>query len=118
VAEKVRTARAYIRNLVPRQFWQRFRQHFAVHEVEAWLLAYPEKWPAEIRPQITRRPPEEVNFREPPAKLLKKLLGGRYKKTVHARNLFPNVDPQVAIEQCPFLKLLAEDLLLIAKKLQ
>ena len=53
IKEKVSVARQYIRNLVPAQFRDRFRQHFAVHEVEAWLLAYPEKWPAGVRDQTS-----------------------------------------------------------------
>jgi len=118
INEKVSAARNYIRNLVPAEFQHRFRQHFAVHEVEAWLLAYPEKWPPNVRDQISRRPPEQVNFHEPPAKFLKRILGGRYKKTVCAKNLFPAVEPQQAIDRCPFLKLLADDLLAVAKRLQ
>lgn len=118
VAEKVEKARRQIRSLVPDAFKRRFRQHFAVHEVEAWLLAYPERWPPEVRDQITRRPPEQVNFNEPPAKFLKRILGGKYKKTVRAKNFFPHVDPQAAIDKCPFLALLAYDLLEIAKRLQ
>ncbi len=118
IKQKVFAARKYIRNLVPSRFRGQFRQHFAVHEVEAWLLAYPEQWPQAVRDQIKKRPPEQVNFKEPPAKFLKRILGGRYKKTVSAKNLFPKVDPQTAIDKCPFLKLLAEDLLAIAKRLQ
>jgi len=118
IKEKVAAAREQIRRLVAPEFRDRFRQHFAVHEIEAWLLAYPGMWPSAVRAQIQKRPPEQVNFNEPPAKFLKRILGGRYKKTVHAKNLFPVVDPQVAIDQCPFLKLLAVDLLEIAKRLQ
>ena len=118
IQDKVSAARRQIKRLVPDDLKSRFHQHFAVHEVEAWLLAYPKKWPSEVRDQIRKRPPEQVDFDEPPAKFLKRILGGRYKKTVHAKNLFPNVDPQVAIDACPFLKLLAEDLLEIAKRLQ
>ena len=117
VKEKVVAARKYIRDRVPTPFKELFRQHFAVHEVEAWLLAYPEEWPANVRSKIQRKLPEEVNFDEPPAKFLKRILGGRYKKTVHARNLFPKIDPQVAIGKCPYLKLLAEDLLMVAGRL-
>ena len=64
---------------------------------------------------MTKRPPEQVNFDEPPAKFLKRILGGRYKKTTHAKNLFPKVDQQLAIDKCPYLKLLANDLLSVAK---
>ena len=118
INEKVSRARQYIRNLVPAEFRDLFHQHFAVHEVEAWLLAYPDKWPPEVRDQIRKRAPEDVDFNEPPAKFLKRILRGRYKKTVYAKNLFPNVDAQQAIDKCPFLKLLAEDLLEIARRLQ
>src|SRR5207244_444123 len=110
VKDKVAAARAYVRTLVPPKYRDQFRQHFAVHEVEAWLLAYPEEWPAKVREQITRRPPEKVNLTEPPAKFLKRILGG-YKKTTTAMNLFPKVDPQLAINQCPYLKQFMEDLL-------
>ena len=118
IKEKVSTARRYIKSLVPEEYRGLFHQHFAVHEVEAWLLAYPEKWPQSARDQIRKRPPEQVNFKEPPAKFLKRILGGRYKKTVHAKNLFPEVNPQAAVDKCPFLKLLVEDLLRIARRLQ
>lgn len=118
IEEKVKTARREIRRLVPVDLQGRFHQHFAVHEVEAWLLAYPERWPENVRDTIRRRPPEQVNFKEPPAKFLKRILGGKYKKTVYAKNIFPLVDPQTAIDKCPFLKLLAQDLLEIAKRLQ
>lgn len=118
IQEKVKAGRAQIRALVPQEYRERFRQHFAVHEIEAWLLAYPEQWPAEVRSQITKRPPEQVNFNEPPAKFLKRILGGRYKKTTTAMNVFPRVDPQGAINQCPHLKHLVEDMLAVARLLQ
>lgn len=118
VAEKVSQARKTIHARVPDGLKSRFRQHFAVHEVEAWLLAYPQKWPAKVRDQIKKRPPEQVNFKEPPARFLKRILGTQYKKTVHAKNIFPFVDPQVAIDKCPYLRRLAEDLLEVARRLQ
>jgi hypothetical protein len=89
VAQKVAKARRVLTSLVPAEYRDRFAQHFAVHEVEAWLLAYPDEWPAEIREQIRRRPPEQVNFNEPPAKFLQRLLGRKYRKMVEAMNKFP-----------------------------
>jgi hypothetical protein len=118
VKDKVITARKAIRDLIPPEFAKRFRQHFSVHEVEAWLLAYPNKFPAKVRAQITKRRPEDVNFKEPPAKFLKRLLGSEFKKTVYAKNIFPFVDPKIAIDACPYLGHLANDLLEIAKRLQ
>ena len=118
VKDKIVTARAFMRNLVPKQYRDRFRQHFAVHEIEAWLLAYPEALSKDkkVQAQIKKRPPEHVNFKEPPAKFLKRILH-EYRKTTTAMNLFPKVDPQVAIEKCPYLKQLMEDLLALAKLL-
>ncbi len=118
IQEKVFKARNQIHQLIPESVRCHFRQHFAVHEVEAWLLAYPDKWPREIRARIAKRRPEEVNFDEPPARLLRRLLGGRYKKTVYAKNIFPFVDPKIAVGKCPFLKKLTHDLLKVAKQLQ
>jgi hypothetical protein len=118
IRDKVETARAYIRNLVLPLYRNRFRQHFAVHEVEAWLLACPEVWPRAVRDEIQRRPPEEVNFNEPPAKYLKRILGGRYKKKAMAMNLFPRINPQAASEKCYYLNALMQDLLRVAKILQ
>jgi len=117
VKDKIIAARGYMRSIVPKEYRDRFRQHFAVHEVEAWLLAYPEEWPPEVRDQITRRAPEQIDLTEPPAKFLKRIVG-RYKKTTTAMNLFPKVNPQVAIDKCPFLRQFMEDLLLLAKLLQ
>lgn len=117
VQEKIAQAKARITDLVPVKFRTRFHQHFAVHEVEAWLLADPDVWPPAVRDQILKRHPEQVNFNEPPAAFLNRILGG-YKKTVSAKNLFPRIDPKVAIEKCPNLKLLAHDILAIAKALQ
>lgn len=52
--DKVIAARQYIRGLLPAQLRPYFRQHFAVHETEAWLLAYPLEWPPKIRSAITK----------------------------------------------------------------
>ena len=117
VIDRIAKVRSYVKGLVASKYHGRFRQHFAVHEVEAWLLAYPEHFPAHVRAQIQKRAPEAVNLNEPPAKFLQRILGGRYKKTVHARNVFPTVDPNIAIAKCPNLRILADDLLRAAKAL-
>jgi Domain of unknown function (DUF4276) len=76
----------------------RFRQHFAVHEVEAWLLSQPDLFPAEVRKRLPDDPPEGVDFDEPPAKLLRRLyrdcLQREYKKVVDGQRLFSRVDPR------------------------
>lgn len=117
VEQKVTVAREHMQKLVPKVYRERFQQHFAVHEVEAWLLADPQVWPKKIQGQIKKLRPEQMNFKEPPAKFLNRLLEGHYKKTTQAMNLFPRVDPQVAVDKCPYLKLLMHDLLEVAKQL-
>jgi hypothetical protein len=87
----------------------RFRQHFAVHETEAWLLCNRLSLP----PGVPDHPPEEVNFDEPPSKLLKRLMGGKYKKKTE-RSRLCNIDPEDAYSQCPHLRLLLDDLLALA----
>ena len=48
---------------------------------------------------------------------LKHILG-RYKKTTTAMNLFPKVDPQIAIDKCPYLRQFMEDVRRLAGLLQ
>jgi|HubBroStandDraft_4_1064222.scaffolds.fasta_scaffold106897_2 hypothetical protein len=117
VAAKVLAAREYIQTLIPHRHRGLFHQHFAVHEVEAWLLSDLTVWPQDARAHITKRDPEKVNFNEPPAKFLKRILG-RYKKKTTAMNLFPKIDPNVAYARCPHLKALLDDLLRVAKLLE
>lgn len=118
VAGKVKSARARIREKVPKEFQNRFRQHFAVHETEAWLLSDPTIWPAQVRSQIEKKLPEQVNFKTPPAKFLKKLLPNGYKKTTDGRNKFALLDPSIAYQKGPYLKQFLDDLLEVAKRLQ
>jgi hypothetical protein len=108
------------RHLEERVNQPRFRQHFAVHETEAWLLADPEILPREVSTALPGRcaRPEEVNFEEPPAKLLARLyrakLGKPYKKVIDGANLFQSLQPERAAEKCPALRALLEDMLRLA----
>jgi hypothetical protein len=100
----------------------RFRQHFAVHETEAWLLSEPQILPKDVRAGLPGRcaQPETVNFDEPPAKLLERLhrdkLGRSYKKVTDGANLFARLDPGIAQSKCPNLKRLLEDMLSLARQ--
>jgi hypothetical protein len=98
----------------------RFRQHFAVHETEAWLLSDPEIFPAAIRDRLenSANRPESVNFQQPPAKLLQRVYrvnGREYKKVVDGSALFNRLDPNRAREKCPHLRTLLDDMLSLAK---
>lgn len=95
----------------------RYRHHFAVHEVEAWLLAEPDILPPAVQKKLPGKAthPESVNFDEPPAKLLNRLyrevLHKDYKKVVEGTKLFRKLNPDRIYEKCPALKALADDLL-------
>ena len=99
-----------------------FRQHFAVHETEAWLLAAPALLPKVVSGALPGRcdRPETVNFNEPPAKLLERLyrekLQRNYKKVTDGANFFQKLSPEVAQAKCPYLKRLLEEMLALARQ--
>ena len=99
----------------------RFRQFFAVHETEAWLLSQPGLFPVEIAKSLKSKveKPELVDNDEPPAKLLDRLYktatGRGYKKVTEAKNLFPKLDPAAAYAKCPNLKTLLDTMLELAE---
>ena len=100
----------------------RFRQHFAVHETEAWLLSDPGIFPSGIARRIESLAdhPEAVDLQEPPSKLLRRVYraGGRdYKKVVDGSALFERLDPIRAQASCPHLSLLLNDMLSLARAL-
>jgi hypothetical protein len=98
-----------------------FRQHFAVHETEAWLLAEPKLLPIAVSKALPGKcnQPESVNFNEPPAKLLERLykekLGKSYKKVIDGANLFADLSPDVAHGKCPYLRRLLQDMLALGQ---
>ena len=95
----------------------RFRQFFAVHETEAWLLSDLQRFTPEIRKALAEKVknPETVNFDEPPAKLLDRvymsLRKRHYDKVSEAKNHFPYLDPEVAAQKCPYLQQMLDELL-------
>ncbi len=99
----------------------KFRQHFAVHETEAWLLSEPSIFPSEVRKSLEGKypTPETVNSDTPPAELLKSLystkMGKQYKKVTNGKELFAKLNPTVACKKCPSLKALLDEMLLLAQ---
>jgi hypothetical protein len=116
--EKFLWGKEYFEKKVDRE---RFRMFFAVHEFEAWLLSLPDLFPSDVRNALVNKIayPERVNFDEPPAKLLdriyRKVSNRNYKKTTYGKQLFAKLDPEIAAEKCPYLKLLFDEMLLMAK---
>ena len=100
----------------------KFRQFFAVHETEAWLLSQPELFPSEVRGGFPGRidQPETINFNEPPSHLLSRLyrdkLRSTYKKVVNGTELFERLDPAVAYNGCPRLRGLFDEMLRVGKE--
>lgn len=113
--KRVEWAKAYLEKQVDNN--PRFRQHFAVHDVEAWILSQPDVLPPVVRKKLTpgkSEKPETVNFDEPPAYLLNRLYeeatGRSYKKVTYGEELFRKLDPEVVREKCPHFRKLADDL--------
>lgn len=100
----------------------RFRMFFAVHEYEAWLLSDPKIFSPSVKSALPAKKiaqPEQVNFDEPPAKLLDKIYKQTtkrgYKKIVYGKQLFAKLDPATAVSKCPYLKTMLEEMLSLAK---
>lgn len=100
---------------------ERFRIFFAVHEFEAWLLSEPEIFPREVQAALPKAVahPEQVNFDVPPARLLdgiyKQHTKRGYKKTTYGAQLFAKLDPSVAVNKCPNLKAMVDEMLVLAQ---
>ena len=86
---------------------ERFKMFFAVQEIEAWLFSdlqiFPEAVRKSLRPGADR--PEEIAV---PSKLLGNTYRARlnkdYHKVIYGAGLFNRLDPQRAIEKCPYFK--------------
>lgn len=97
----------------------RFRQFFAVHELEAWLLSDTGLFPNEVKSALPGSPPEKINSHETPSKLLGKLYQSKmrkpYKKLADGEKFFAKLDPKTACAKCPHLKALLDEMLELAK---
>jgi len=106
-AERFDWAKTHLENKVDHA---RFRQYFAVHDLEAWILSQPEILPADVRKRLPGKAgkPETVNFDEPPAYLLNRLYEEAtkrsYKKRTYGEALFRDLDPGVVCEKCPYFQ--------------
>jgi len=123
VDEKIDFARKRIIESLPEECRPRFRQHFAVHELEAWLLSDPDIFPRGIKLPVECGNPETVDFDNPPAKLLKELFrkykkNYSYKKTVDGVNLFKKLSPKTVRKKCPNFKKFTDEILAAAENAQ
>lgn len=118
VSERYVWAKKYLEGQINHS---RFRQFFAVHETEAWLLSDPSLFPSAIQGALPGKSqhPETINFDNPPARLLSGLYEGRlgrtYKKTTTGAVLFSKLDPELAYGKCPHLKQMLDEMLKLAR---
>jgi hypothetical protein len=110
------------RDLETRVDHPKFRQYFAVHETEAWLLSDTEIFLPEMRNDLraASNAPEQVDFNNPPARLLMRVyrdrLRRRYQKAVDGPSLFRLLEPDRACAKCPYLRTMLEDMLALANQ--
>ena len=99
----------------------RFRQHFAIQELEAWLLSDPNIFPPAVKKALPQKvhAPEHCSGPDLPGALLARLyrekISRDYKKRVHGSELFAKLDPTIAAAKCPALRALLGDLLALAR---
>jgi hypothetical protein len=100
---------------------ERYRHHFAVHETEAWLLSDSSIFPPPVRGDIRKLSisPEKVGI---PARELDRLylskINRSYRKVTDGKNLFPKLQPEVALNACPYLTALVNDMVQLALAFQ
>lgn len=113
VDEKYRWAKQHMEDKVGSP---RYRQHFAVHELEAWLLSDPSIFSSAISSGVGKvaKAPEKVNFNQPPVKFLNNLyleeINKTYKKVTEGNRLFAKLDPEIVRDKCPYFKLFTDDI--------
>lgn len=109
--------RVWIKSLVEDEVADaRFRQHVAVHELEAWVLSDPEAFPVDVGDELRTiaARPEAVNFDNKPAQRIdaafRKRLNRRYRKTTDGGDLLARANVSLAYEKCPSLRALLDDM--------
>lgn len=109
-------------NIEERVGHPKFRQHFAVHDCEAWLLCSPNAFPEEVRKVVGTKSaqPEQVNFDEPPKKFLERVYWEKaktkYRAVTHGYNLFADLDPDLTYQRCPCFRIMLDEMLTLAEQ--
>lgn len=86
----------------------RFRQFFAVYELEAWLLSDTGLFPNEVKNALPASLSEKVNSSEPPSKLIGKLYQSKirkpYKKQADGEKFFCETGPKNSLSEVSALE--------------
>jgi hypothetical protein len=114
--QKVKHARKEILKRVGGRYEEFMRVHFAVHELEAWMLADEEVMRETLgtgfRPQ--KREPEEIDDNTPPSVHLKEYFRKHksrdYIKTRDGIVLLGKIDPNRLYDKCPHFKAMVDDM--------
>lgn len=118
VADKVSLGRKHFETQVAHS---KFRQFFAVHETEAWLLADSAQLPDPVRKALPGKcaRPEEVNNDMPPAKLLDKLYRDKvsraYQKSIDGVNMLGDLSHDTVSAKCPYFRDMLTELTALVK---
>ncbi|MEW6202997.1 MAG: DUF4276 family protein [bacterium] len=126
--ERVISLKNYLKNKVNENYREKFFPHFAVHETEAWLYAYPECTKGMLGKTLpSDTPPEQINFGENthPSKRLEEFFRTnnptkkRYLKTTHGPKLFEKIIKDEKVDQirkeCEHFNQLVQDLLRLCR---
>lgn len=100
---------------------RRFRQFFAVHESEAWLLSDVAVFPTAAQPRLRSlgARPERVDLDHGPARriddaYLRELNRG-YRKVTDGQTLFSKLEPAAVLDKCPYFRAMIEEMVELAQ---
>ena len=101
---------------VAEPYRKKFKQHFAVHEVEAWIFADERALSKQLAGARvpSEAHPEELNTGNHPAKRLASLYskhGQTYIKSVDGPLLLKAGEPELIYDKCPHFRLFIDDVL-------
>ncbi|MCH7811978.1 MAG: DUF4276 family protein [Chloroflexi bacterium] len=116
--EQVEEARSIVVDRIPSECRPRFRQHFAVHELEAWMFSDPSILPFALPSRYVAALPEDLDLGDPPSRHLHRLYKAHrprgYVKTLDGKALLGKLDPSRIYEKCPHFAQLLDELLALA----
>ena len=117
LARRVEHLESQIHELIPTGCRRHFHQHFAVHEIEAWILSDEEPLHKRLGDsQLGPWPrPEEVNLNKSPSTQIMELYWNKrresYQKTTDGENLLRKANPDRIYEKCPYFREFVDEVL-------
>jgi len=120
VAQKHSIARDWLQGQVPLLDAGFFHPHFAVHDIEAWLLAEGTALSSRLQHKLKPEPKaESIDFDQPPSKRVNTLFlqhrKHAYRKKLDAPTLFKQVSFEAVYTTCPYFKVFYDDLANVAR---